>query len=116
GNILIAILSIILMRRCFGALGAGIRGLVLLSRRRSVINPLVFRTQTAKPKENAVNRSLRELFRKSSREQRTRSELKIALGRDFDVSVRWTDSRINNLIVFDVEAVDSETGEIRHFQ
>lgn len=115
-NILIAILSIIVMRRCFGAIASAISGLVALTKRRPVINPLVFRQQTAKPKETATNRSLRELFRKPERERLAAGEIEKALGKPYKVSVRWTDSRIGGINIFDVEATDPDSGETRFLQ
>ncbi|HEX6929101.1 MAG TPA: hypothetical protein VF267_07625, partial [Gammaproteobacteria bacterium] len=115
GSIMVAILSIIIMRRCFGSLASGIKGLTSLAKRRPVINPLVFRLQTAKPKETAANRTLRELFRKKDRDRRSRAEIRQALGKDYDVDVRWADSRFGGISTFVIEATDPNDGSKLHF-
>lgn len=94
GEVLAALVSIIVLRRILGVVLEVIQGAVRMVRRRSVIDALVFREQPYQGKEKDVMRMLREVFHKEARTARARASMESA-GVAFDsVEAAWLDCRL----------------------
>ena len=75
GNILFAILAILLMRQAMGALSGSITSTAELWSNRLNIEPMVFRHVTSQRGEKSVSRDLRLVFEKQRRENLLREHL-----------------------------------------
>ncbi len=102
GNLLLAILSILLLRNGLGSISSMVSGVHGLWKNRWQVDPMVFRDQQMRKKEKEVSRTLREVFRKHDREARLSSELNGA-GIEFTrLHSEWRDSPIKNVFTFRV--------------
>ena len=105
GNILLAILSLILLRQLLGAL-SGIPNVgTRLTKQKPDINALFFPDEQHARSEKPVQRQLRDLFRKSARQARTAEVLRESLGeQDLTVDVCWADPPVKILSTLSIRA------------
>lgn len=97
GNVLAALVSIIVVRRILGVLVDVILKLVSMVRRKSLIDALVFREQQYLEDERHDHRALREMFERGARHERVERELRAAGVEPNCLSVKWRDSRLIGL-------------------
>lgn len=114
GNILIAILSIIVVRQVLNTLMSFINDGVRMIRDRHLIDPLVFREAQVRDKEARESATFRRLFAKDTREARVASVLAANLPVPAAVTVEWRDSPLRGMYTFLVRlAADSGEPEKR---
>ena len=117
GNLLVAILSILLLRQGLGAVGDAVAATTNLWNRRAMVDPMVFRSRQIQKREKLVTRNLREVFGKKAREVRARSEL-VAAGHEVEsINSEWRDSTIKGVYTFHLRLrmLESEK-KAEHFQ
>ena len=115
GNLLFAILSILLMRQALGALSGGIGSTTELWQKKAEVDPMVFRDRQLQAREKPVTRDLRHVFAKASREAVAAEEL-AGVGIQADgLESRWRDSKIKGVFTFELQVPES-AGEPRRFQ
>lgn len=114
GNILVAILSVFLLRQMLGAMISAVRTAIDLYMDRYRIDPLVFRSRRMEDKEAHSSRHMRLVFDEARRQQIAEEKLKEALPEASDVKVKWLDSRIRGAFTFHVSC--AADGGARHFQ
>lgn len=115
GDVLAALVSIIVLRRVLGVMTGVVRDSVKMTRRRAVINALVFPEHQYRGKERDLMQTLRAIFSKAERQVRVRELLKGAgIGTD-DVEVLWQDCRLPGVSQLSVKIPDTEEG-IRFYQ
>ncbi len=108
GNLLLAILAILLLRQALGALSRMATVTTELSKSRKVIDPLVFRERQIEKVERPVVRNLREVFAKPVREAAAMRALKSAGVEIASLRSEWEDSSIGSVYAFHlkIERVD----------
>lgn len=115
-NILIAILSVLLLRQMLNAMVSMVRLSVDLYTERYRIDPLVFRSRRMEDKEADASRNMRLAFAESRRNEIAELHLKSALPDAHDIEVRWLDSRIRGAFTFHVSCRRGEGKTRLHFQ
>lgn len=116
-NILLAILSIFIVRRGLASLSAAIGNSINLYAIRYRVDPLVFRKRRSMEKEPDVFRAVRALFGKKQREKLARRLLPKATGKSLiEVSAFWEDSRINGAHTLHFMGRVADESEPRHYQ
>ncbi|ADH86502.1 hypothetical protein [Desulfurivibrio alkaliphilus] len=116
GNLLIAILSIILLRQTLGSIQGGIKTWVDLAADRPTIDTLVFPKVKFQPLERKARRELRDLFAKERRQARVEAELVEKLDEEQGVEVCWADPVTPNTYTFLITANKVGTTENQHYQ
>lgn len=96
GNILLAIISFIALRQILAALKSMIRDAAKLYADQHQINALVFRHVHLEAPEARDSQTLRDLFHKEARQQRTTEELDRA-GLSGEAETRWLDCSVPGL-------------------
>jgi hypothetical protein len=115
GEVLAALVSIIVLRRILGVVLEVIQGAVKMTRRRAVINALVFREQPYQGKERDLMRTLREVFHKRVRESRARQSMETAGIAFRELEAAWQDSRLPGMNQLAIR-VTTDEGDARYFQ
>jgi len=116
GNILIAIVSIILTRRMLGSLETTVKEASKLSEDRHEVDPLIFRELQLEDKEKDEDRSLRALFRKKDREDKISQVLSKKLATETNAEVHWEDPRFKKISTFLVAAYERAGTEDKYYQ
>ena len=115
-NLLIAILSILIIRQVLSAMEASTQEAVRLYGEQSRVNALVFKQAHLERGESKRDRPVRALFGKSSR-QRLARDLLEKEGMDPDsVEAVWQDSQFPGISTLQVTARDDDTDAKRHYQ
>ncbi len=113
-NILIAILSVVLLRQALNVMPSIVSEAVSLVRNRHKVDALVFPQVHFQAPEKKEGRALRDAFRKCDRE-RDVSKLLNVTGCHALPEVTWADSAIGGLITFKVLAETADS-TVRYFQ
>lgn len=117
GNILIAILSILLTQQILGNLSRMAKTAASLQTSRSRIDPLIYPSvQLTTPDERGVALTLRALFAKERRQTESVATLARATPLAGPVSVGWQDSTLAGAKTLHLIEHDRENRPIRHFQ
>lgn len=116
GNILSAILSIILLRLVLNNVAGAVGHVMALARARPQVDPLVFREHQMKPRDLPEDRVFRHLFQKHEREQMISRVLSTRLEREAVVESEWQDSTIPGARVFRIRATKSNGIQWRQLQ
>lgn len=115
-NILVAILSLVLLRQTLNILPSIVGDSVSLARSRHKVDALVFPQVHFQTPERKDRRALRDAFRKYDREADVRGLLS-SNGLDVqEVEVTWADCAIRGLIAFIVRAELTKSENFRYFQ
>lgn len=101
-NILLAILSILLLRRGLGSLSNVVSTAAVLWQTKVLIDPYIFREARDDNRERSVIRTLRQLFSKPSREERAAEKLGTAGFDTRDVEVVYADFKLKYVYTFDI--------------
>jgi hypothetical protein len=116
GNILLAVLAVVIIRRTFPALDSAVKTTADLYKNRQAIDPLVFRKRRLQAREHVENQLARELFNKSSRLRFAEKQMARARPELRDLEVRWQDSPISGAYTFVISGrPDGEAGR-EYFQ
>lgn len=102
GNILIAILSIVILRQVLGNLSDIVKDTVTLTANRQKIDALLFREHQMGTVEHKLQKTLRELFPRPSRYARIRDELEKCGLSSADLRVDWIDPYMRGVSLFDI--------------
>lgn len=105
-NILLAIISVVLMRRLLGALTGSIKDMAALAAQRELVDTLVFPERRLEVSERKDQRSFRELFGRGARERLIASEMAEFLGQDVVPQVAWQDPPRRGLSEFAITLGD----------
>lgn len=116
GNILMAILSIVIVRQVLANLSAVVKGTVELSEDRHKINALVFREYQLEKVEHRLQKTLRELFHRSARYVRIREELERCGRPSAGLTVAWVDPFVRGVSLFDISTGGEDRGGTAHYQ
>ncbi|MFC3285780.1 hypothetical protein [Litchfieldella rifensis] len=100
GNLLFAILSILLLRQLFSAVSGSVNTISALWKKKPQINPMIFRDHTIKSQERTVNKAVRVLFEKSARETNAAQELRSQGIEMDDMESEWQDSSLGKIFLF----------------
>lgn len=115
GNIILAIVAILLMRRTSSALTGGIWSAVRLTKQRFQIDPMIFRDRLVQKTEKTTTKDLRQFFGKKQREARARQHL-TAYGLDSEKLIsEWQDPAGSGIYTFRLH-LDDPKGESRYLQ
>lgn len=116
-NLLLAILTVILMRQSFSAATSIVVDVTALWRRRQDVEPMVFREHQIQKAELSVMKDLRELFGKELRESMLSQELTAAGLPTTGLDSAWRDSTIVGVYTFFVKLPEArQTGAPAHLQ
>ncbi len=116
GNILIAILSIILIRRSLSFFVSSTRSITKLCTARHQINALIFpEVQIIEP-ENLEKLAVRDLFHKSARQELSRQELEKAGLLPGSMEVHWMDPTTPNIFMFLIKTDGSSENHEKFYQ
>lgn len=121
GNILVAILSIVLLRQLLGSLTSIPVDMLRLAKDKYRVDALVLPDAQVNKPEDRATRALQTLFSKPLRQQRGVIALRDALDEDIDARVNWADSPLrfmSTLVMEERAAGGAESGptEPRYFQ
>jgi len=111
GNILLAILTLLMMRQVLGAVSQIGMSAVKLARQRDRINAQVFHDQPQKKREKGHVRNLRDLYLKKSRQLRTNDVLADSGEGNPAADVKWMDSPCRYASTLVVGPVPTDKGE-----
>lgn len=115
GDVIGALVSIIVLRRMLGVIGDIVIGGVKMMQRRPVIDALVFREHPYRGAERDILRAIRAMFDKYGRQKRGEDLLQSAAIDCRQVDVRWQDSTLKGMTVLALEAT-LDDGSERHYQ
>ncbi|WP_019626599.1 hypothetical protein [Thioalkalivibrio sp. ALJT] len=115
GNLLFAIISVLMLRHILAALSQIATKGVALTQQKLAINALVFRDHQLQENERKERQDLRQLFDKPSREALVAGEF-AKLGRPGSVVVRWQDCLARRTGDFHVIRTDPGTGAEEPYQ
>ena len=115
-NILIAILSVVLLRQTLNVLPSTVGDSVSLVRSRHKVDALVFPQVHFQAPERKDRRAVRDAFRKCDREADVRGLLTSNGLEVQGVEVTWADCAIRGLITFTAHAELSDSESTRYFQ
>lgn len=116
-NVLIALVSIIALRRAFGSLTTAIGGTVRLFRKRHIISPLVFKSRKMEARETDEARAFREIFDKTGREALVREAFEDSLNSSVEAEVFWQDPAFPQFNTFLIRAaIPGDEQESRLYQ
>ena len=116
GNLLFAILSILLMRQALGALSGGITSTTDLWAKQAEVDPMVFRDRQLQAREKPVTRELRHVFAKPDREAMATEQLERAGIAAAGLDSRWRDSKIKGVFTFELQVPDASGQEAQLLQ
>jgi len=115
GDVLAALVSVIVLRRILGVIVDFVRGGVQLTQRRVVINALVFREHQYRDQEADLTRTLRQIFSKNGRQARARELFASAGLGDVAVDAFWQDSSLGGMNVLALTS-SSKDEHVQHWQ
>ncbi len=115
-NILVAILSVLMMRQGFNRLDGAINLMVALSLVRSQVDPLVFRDRKLERVEAPSQEAFRYLFTKKRRDQAVQRELLPLIDDEAELSAHWQDSMVPGVYFFRVVCESDDSAMTRFFQ
>lgn len=115
GNILLAILAVLIIRRTLSALASMINNVVDLYTDRNLIDPLIFRKRQLWAKESVESQVVREVFSKTSRQTIAGKHLDPVRPLK-DIEVHWQDSPIKNAYTFVIAGTSGKSGRRECFQ
>lgn len=115
GEVLAALVSVIVLRRILGVITEVIQGAVKMVRRRAVIDALVFREQPYQGKEKDLMRMLHEVFHKEARERRAKQSMESAGVPVEAVEAAWQDCRLPGMNQLAIRVTTADE-RVRHFQ
>ena len=117
GNILIALLGIILSRQMLSHLSSMAKDAVSLQQKRERIDPLVFRSiHLRSDQQTPIAVTLQAVFAKDRRQRRSREELVRAAPLQGELAVYWSDSTLSRVKTLTLIEQDSQGQPLRHFQ
>ena len=115
GNVLVAIISIIVMRQATGALNGAIKDVVSLVQKRQIVDALVLPDRQFHQLEGADQRTLRALFGRQDRERLVADALAGLRRPDQSVHVEWLDPPTRGMAEFAI-ALQGGEAPARHFR
>lgn len=115
GNILVAIVCVVLLRQVLAALSGSVRDIVSLAGQRQLIDSLIFPQRQFKPAESKIQRTLRDLFGREDRERKIAEELADLVGPGQTIQLRWRDVAVRGLAEFDID-IDGGEAPSRHLR
>ena len=116
GNLLLAILSILLMRQALGALSGGITTTSDLWAKQLEVDPMVFRDRQRQKRERPVTRNLRQVFEKKARQEMLGEHLEDRTGLVGEVNSEWRDSTIKGVYTFRVTVRSTDGADEQIYQ
>ena len=117
GNILLALLGIILSRQMLSSLTGMTKDAVTLQAARNRIDAFVFRRVNLREDEqNATATTLHSLFARERRQSRSREELASVTPLQDELNVYWADSSLSGAKTLNLVEQDAQGNSTRHFQ
>ena len=117
GNILLALLAIILSRRMLSNLAEMTKDAIALQSARNRIDAFVFRrVNLREDQQNATAATLHSLFAAGRRQSRSREELARGTHLNGELVVNWADSSLSGAKTLNLVERDAHGQSIRHFQ
>ena len=119
GNLILAILSILLMNQANGAVTGIVKSSHKLWRKKPQINPLVFRHEHNHQVERPITRELRQVFAPTSRTHEAQKRLESIGLKCQRLHSVWQDPPFRSAYCFHLQAeIENDSGEAveRHFQ
>lgn len=116
GNILLAVLSVLIVRRALPELETAIRIVTELYKNRHVIDPLIFRRRRFSVAESPESRLVRELFDKGSRHALVQKHLSPLRPEPGELEVCWQDLPPKEVYTFVVSRRPEGAQQPEYFQ
>jgi len=116
GNLLLAILSMLLMRQGLGAISTAVTTTTSLWARRNQVDPMVFRDRQMQKREAQATRKLRRAFEQQVRERMALSRLEEAGVALESLASDWRDSTIRSAFTFRLKAQLKHEETVAYFQ
>ena len=117
GNILLALLGIILSRQMLSKLTGMTKDAASLLAARHRIDPLIFSgIQLQNDKQKRIAASLHSVFSKERRQKRSYSELGRTVPLEGELQVSWADSALPRAKTLNLVEQDADGRSVRHFQ
>jgi len=114
GSVIVAIVSVILLRRVLSEAVITIRGALRLIDRQRIINAIVFPEHQFRKGQHSSAATMRALLDKEARQARTLAALRSAGYAPSTLDVRWHDSAIPGVYLLAVHASDSMGAHSRY--
>ena len=108
GNILVAILSILLVRRTLSFVVGSTKDITKLNKNKHQVNALIFPEVQMENPESKDKLAVRDIFHKSARQDRVQKELGLILPLSEPVEVHWMDPTASGLYMFAIKAGEKE--------
>lgn len=102
GHILVAIISVVLLRHMLAAITSAIKDIVSLSKQRMLIDTLIFPEHRLKVVEGKNQRTLRDLFGRLERKETVAKQLSEIAGDDASIGIRWRDTILRGAAEFTI--------------
>ncbi|MCC5859608.1 MAG: hypothetical protein JJT90_15730 [Ectothiorhodospiraceae bacterium] len=115
GNLLLALLSLLIMRQGLGAISSAVSVTTGLWRSKDQVNPMVFRHHQVQRRERLVTRNLRQVFARPDRETSARVQLTRAAVDVAGLRSEWRDSPVRGAYTFRLR-VNGDSGDEVFFQ
>jgi hypothetical protein len=116
GNIIIAILSIILIRRSLNFFVSSTRDITKLSKNKHEIDALIFPEVQLEEPESKDNLTVRDVFNKPARQRKAQEELGFVMPLSEPVEVHWMDPTTPGLYMFKIKSGAEGSGCESFFQ
>lgn len=116
GNIIVAILSIILIRRSLSFFVSSTKDITKLSKNKHEIDALIFPEVQIIVPENREKLAVRDLFHKSARQEMSRQELEKARALSEPIEVHWMDPTAPNIYMFLITTGHSTENHEKFYQ
>lgn len=116
GNIIIAILSILLLRRSLNFFVSSTKEITRLCGNKHQINALIFPEIKIEKPESKDTLAVRDIFQKSARQINVQKELENIISLSEPVEVQWMDPTASGLYMFFIKAYEKEEESPRFFQ
>lgn len=116
GNLLFAILAVLLLRQGLSAVSGIVSGSSDLWKHRRQVDPMVFRDRQMKKHEQVALRNLRQVFAKSKREAMVAEQLALDDVAVEGLSSEWRDSIVRGAYTFQVHVPAAEDRPEAHYQ
>ncbi len=116
GNIILAIISIILIRRSLSFIESSIRDSARLNQKKHQVNALIFpEAQMIYPEKKEIN-AVRNFFHKAGRQEKAQKELGQLLDMSGKVEAQWMDPTASGIYMFSIALRRTDTSQDRLYQ
>lgn len=112
-NLLVALVSIILLRRTIDHLSGAVSGFVNLIRRRHIADALMYRNRQLVERQNAMQQSVSEMFAPTRRDKLAEDMLAMRSPHQRVAAIRWVDPVVPGVSAFAVTTTEGSNYQLQ---